>query len=80
MCVPYQVSCGGCHTLILAKARKLQNGDLEDSWNSDEAEDDVDAKPDPLEAIRKSHDLSGSFDLSGSISARNRRREKLPVS
>ena len=75
-----QVSCGGCHMLAIAKIR-TENG-VKDDWEDSEGEDDMDASPsNNLETtLRKSADFSGgSLDLSGSIAARNRRREKLPV-
>lgn len=66
--------------LAIAKIR-TENG-VKDDWEDSEGEDDMDASPsNNLETtLRKSADLSGgSLDLSGSIAARNRRREKLPV-
>ena len=66
--------------LAIAKVR-TENGVKED-WEDSEEEDDADTGPlNSLESsLRKSADQSGgSLDLSGSIAARNRRREKLPV-
>ena len=69
---PFQVSCGGCHTLVIAKPR-VQNGVMSSSEEEFDSSDDEDLT-----------DFNGtvrnSMDLNGTISARNRRREKLPVS
>ena len=68
-----QVSCGGCHMLVLAKPR-LQNGDWLSSEEQSEPEEETTnrLKPAILDSLRKSEDM----DLTGSFSARDRRREK----
>ena len=67
-----QVSCGGCHMLVLAKPR-LENGDWSSSDVQSEAEEEPNRlKPAILDSLRKSEDM----DLTGSFSARDRRREK----
>jgi hypothetical protein len=79
-----QVSCGGCHTLVTAKPG-LQNGTA--AHSSSDEEDGTHLENGVLKShseltqavIHQGGDFTGSFDLSGSISARNRRREKLPV-
>ncbi|ELU07510.1 hypothetical protein CAPTEDRAFT_122289, partial [Capitella teleta] len=79
-----QVSCGGCHTLATGKP-SLQNGNA--AHDSSDEEGGLDFENGDLQkphsaltqaVINRAGDFSGSFDLSGSISARNRRREKLP--
>ena len=69
--------------LALAKPR-LENGDVvngsEEESTSETEEMEYKKHSDLTNAVLNRGDLAGSYDLSGSISARNRRREKLPVS
>ncbi|KAK2158775.1 hypothetical protein LSH36_164g05038 [Paralvinella palmiformis] len=68
-------SCGGCHMLISAKPR-VENGDM----GSSEEDEDEECSDDEDYSVRT--DMNGtvrnSIDLNGTLSARNRRREKLP--
>ena len=65
--------------LAIAKVR-TENGLKDDSDDSERDEDSDDAPSNNRDTLRKSSELGGgSLDLSGSIAARNRRREKLPV-
>ena len=66
--------------LAIAKVR-TENGVKDDSEDSERDEDSDDTPSNNRDTtLRKSSELGGaSLDLSGSIAARNRRREKLPV-
>jgi len=76
-----QVSCGGCHTLVIARPRPESdtlpvNGDgMQQSAEESVSSDKLSAVS---EMIRRG-ELSASLDMSGSISARIRRRQKMPV-
>ena len=65
--------------LVNAKPRQ-ENGDAAYSVESFAESDEVESTDvlSSVDAMKRS-ELTNSFDLSGSISARNRRREKLPV-
>lgn len=75
-----QVSCGGCHMLVIARPRQ-ENGfaaeDDESLGESNEIENNN--KPSVVGEMIRRGELSDSIDLSGSIKARTRRRERLPV-
>ena len=80
-CVHGQVSCGGCHTLVIAWPRPEsdttpQNGDgvLESAEETTSSE-----KLSAVSEMIRRGELSNSLDMSGSISARIRRRQKMPV-
>ena len=57
-----QVACGGCHMMVLAHHRSIQNGDT------------IDGVP-KLSIEGYQTPLDNSLDLSGSLSARDRRRQ-----
>ena len=65
--------------LVLAKP-KLQNGNVTSEEEEEEEEEEVPTSNGGLEAIIKREGISTSMDPGGSIAARNRRREKMPVS
>ena len=71
-----QVSCGGCHMLVSAKPR-IENGDVASS--EEEEDEEYSDDEDYSEKTDMNGTVRNSIDLNGTLSARNRRREKLPV-
>jgi len=76
-----QVSCGGCHTLVIARPRPESDAgpqEMDGMLELAEQSSGSEKLPTISEMIRRG-ELSNSLDMSGSISARIRRRQKMPV-
>jgi len=76
-----EVSCGGCHTLVIARPR--QQSDMRSPGGDDLLESAEEPtcteKLSAVSEMIKREELSNSLDMSGSIAARIRRRQKMPV-
>jgi hypothetical protein len=79
MCMYQQVFCGGCHTVVVARPRP--SGDNEHLWNYSQQEIGDSLAKNQSAFIDSVH-LSGesNIDASDSLSARVRRRQKIPAS
>lgn len=66
-----QVSCGGCHMIVLAYPR-LQNGEVDSTSSNEEDENENLHKTNLNHSIK----MDGTMDLGGSFGARDRRRQE----
>lgn len=66
-----QVSCGGCHMIVLAYPR-LQNGEVDSTSSNEEDENENLHKTNLNHSIK----IDGTVDLGGSFGARDRRRQE----
>lgn len=66
-----QVSCGGCHMIVLAYPR-LQNGEVDSTSSNEEDENENLHKTNLNHSIK----MDGTVDLGGSFGARDRRRQE----
>lgn len=66
-----QVSCGGCHMIVLAYPR-LQNGEMDSASSNEEDENENLHKHNLNHSIK----MDGTVDLGGSFGARDRRRQE----
>lgn len=66
-----QVSCGGCHMIVLAYPR-LQNGEIDSTSSNEEDENENLHKTNLNHSIK----MDGTVDLGGSFGARDRRRQE----